>query len=60
MASVKEEAAELIANLPDDATWSDLVYSIYVRRSIEEGLADIEAGRTYSTEEVLEYFGLKP
>jgi hypothetical protein len=59
MATVKEEAAELISNLSDDATWSDLVYSIYVRRSIEEGLADIEAGRTYSTEEVLEFFGLK-
>ena len=60
MDSVKEQAAELVANLPDDATWSDLVYTIYVRRSIEEGMADIEAGRTYSTEEVLEYLGLKP
>ena len=60
MATVKEEAAELVSNMPDDATWSDLIYSIYVRRSIEEGLADIEAGRTYSTEEVLAHFGLKP
>ena len=59
MASVKEEAAELVANMPSDATWSDLIYSIYVRRSVEEGLADIEAGRTHSTEEILEYFGLK-
>lgn len=60
MATVKEEAAELVSNMADDATWSDLIYSIYVRRSIEQGLADIEAGRTYSTEEVLAHFGLKP
>ena len=59
MASVKEEATELIANLPDDATWSDIEYQIYVRRAIEEGEADIAAGRVYTTEQIREYFGLR-
>ena len=42
-ANIKEEARKLIENLPDDSTWEDLMYQIYVRESIESGLADSEA-----------------
>jgi predicted transcriptional regulator len=49
---VKEEAAHLIENLPEDATWDDLMYEIYVRHQIEAGIAAADAGRTFSTEEV--------
>lgn len=31
-------------------------YDEFYRRKVEEGLADIEAGRTYSSEEVEAYF----
>jgi len=58
MASVKEEATALIASLPEDATWADVEYQMYVRRAIEEGEADIAAGRIFTTEEVREHFGL--
>jgi hypothetical protein len=49
---IREEARNLIDQLPDDATWDDLQYLIDVRRSIEAGLADCEAGRLVSTIEV--------
>ena len=54
--SVKEEAAKIIENLGDDATWDDLMYEIYVRQAIEEGLADSDAGRGIPVEEVWRRF----
>lgn len=37
MATVKEEVRRMIESLPDDATWEDVQYSIYVRERIERG-----------------------
>ncbi|MDX6528008.1 MAG: hypothetical protein QOH41_298 [Blastocatellia bacterium] len=59
-ANIKEEARRLVENLPDDSTWEDLMYQIYVRETIEAGLADIEAGRVTDVEKVREEFGLRP
>lgn len=55
---IKEEAKFLVDQLPDNATWDDLMHEIYVRQSIEDGLADSRAGRTTSVEAVREQFGL--
>ena len=57
-ANIKEEARKLIESLPDDSTWEDLMYQIYVRESIESGLADSEAGRVTAVEDVRKEFGL--
>ena len=46
----KEEAHKLIESLPDDATWEDLMYEIYVHESIQRGLEDSRAGRTVSSQ----------
>jgi len=35
--NVKQEAYRLLEKLPDDATWDDLMYQIYVRQAIEAG-----------------------
>jgi hypothetical protein len=43
--TTKEQARALLENLPDDATWDDIVYELAARRSIELGLADAENGR---------------
>ena len=32
---VKEEAHHLLEKLPENATWDDLMYKIYVRQAIE-------------------------
>ncbi len=46
MSTVKDAAREIVENLPDQATWDDLMYEVYARQKIEQGMADIEAGRT--------------
>lgn len=58
--SIKEEARRLVDALPDDSTWEDLMYQIYVRETVESGIADGEAGRVVEVETVREEFGLSP
>jgi predicted transcriptional regulator len=55
---VKTEARRLVEDLPEEATWDDLMYRIYVRQTIEAGLEDREAGRTVDVFEVRARFGL--
>jgi predicted transcriptional regulator len=50
--SAKEEAIAIIEQLPDDVEFAELVYQLYFRHNIEEGLRDIAAGRTVSQEDV--------
>ncbi len=57
---MKEGLRRLADELPDDATWDVAMYEVYVLRKIERGLADMEAGRTYSMEEIKREFGLSP
>ena len=49
---VREQAHKLLEQLPDDATWEDLQYAIYVHQAVEAGQADIIAGRHFTSEEV--------
>ncbi|MDQ1637086.1 MAG: hypothetical protein QOF62_425 [Pyrinomonadaceae bacterium] len=56
--NIKEEAIRLIEKLPEDMTWEDLMHEIYVRQSIEAGLADSEAGRLTDVADVRAEFGL--
>jgi len=56
--NVKEEARRLVENLPEDVTWDDLMYQIYVRQTIEAGLADSEADRIIEVKDVRKRFGL--
>ena len=44
-APLKSEAHGLIDRLPDDASWDDLMYQIYVRQAIDAGIRDADAGR---------------
>lgn len=56
--SIKEEARALIDKLPENSTWDDLMYEIYVRQTVEAGLADSESGKVMSVEQVRKKFGL--
>ena len=51
--SIKAEAKRLIDQLPETASWDDVMYEVYVRQAIEQGRADIEAGRVVPHDEVL-------
>jgi predicted transcriptional regulator len=56
--NIKEEAIRLIEKLPEDMTWEDLMHEIYMRQSIEAGLADSEAGKLTDVADVRAEFGL--
>ena len=56
--SIKEAACRLVDQLPDDATWDDLMRKAYERQAIDSGLADSEAGRVTDVEAVRERYGL--
>ena len=55
--NIKQEAYRLVEQLPEHATWDDLMYEIYVRQAVEAGLADSEAERTLDVKEVRAKFG---
>jgi len=48
------DAKRLVDQLPADANWDDLAYQVYVRQSIELGLADADAGSNIDHEAALE------
>lgn len=57
--STKRQAHELIDTLPESATWEDVAYEVELRASIERGLADADAGRLISVEDLLKEFGIE-
>lgn len=56
MNTTKEEAMDLISRLPQEVTWEDIMYQLYVRRKIEEGIKAADEGRLVSHEEVKKLF----
>lgn len=52
METAKEQVEEILRMLPENASLEDIQYHIYVRQKIEQGLADVEAGRVVSHAEV--------
>ncbi|MCK5612715.1 hypothetical protein KAR91_63165 [Candidatus Pacearchaeota archaeon] len=56
---IRKEAEKLVRALPESATWDDLMYEIYVRQKIEDGIEAADENRVLSHEEVRRRFGLK-
>jgi predicted transcriptional regulator len=52
MSTPKEEVRKLLDQIPDDSSFEEIQYHIYVREKIERGLKDIKEGRVLSHEEV--------
>jgi predicted transcriptional regulator len=48
---IKEEAKKMIDRLPDNATWDDIMYELYVKKKIATGLKAAEEGRVVSHED---------
>jgi hypothetical protein len=51
VSTAKEEVRRILDRIPDDSSFEDIHYHIYVRQKIEAAFEDIRAGRTYSQEE---------
>jgi predicted transcriptional regulator len=56
MSRVKEEALKLIHDLPDETSWDDIIYQIYVRKKIEKGIEAADQGRVVAHDEVKKQF----
>jgi predicted transcriptional regulator len=52
MASAKESVQQTLDHLPDQASWDEIMYELYVKQKIEAGLKAFEEGRTIPHEEM--------
>jgi predicted transcriptional regulator len=50
--SAKQDAIHAIERLPDDVPLDEIVYRLYVLNKVQQGLQDIDAGRTIRSEEL--------
>ncbi len=54
MQNAKDAARQIINNLPEQATWDDIMYELYVKQKIEAGLKAADEGRTVSHQDAKE------
>lgn len=52
MQTVKQIIHDIADHLPEQATFDDAIYALYVRQKLEKGLRDLDTGQTYTQEEV--------
>jgi predicted transcriptional regulator len=52
MGSAKKVVLDLVKKLPEDSTFEDIQYQVYVRQKIQRSLEAAEQGRTKSHDEV--------
>lgn len=52
MTATKERMARLIDQQPDDASYDDILRELAFARMIERGIADSDAGRVISNDEM--------
>ncbi|MDB5968184.1 MAG: hypothetical protein JWQ90_634 [Hydrocarboniphaga sp.] len=50
--TLKQEAHALIDQLPDNASWEDVIEKARFRKAVEEGIAEADRGDFASDEEV--------
>lgn len=58
VAAVKDEVRRIAEELPEDATWDDVMERVYVNQAIEAGLKAAKAGEMRTVEEVRKSYGL--
>ncbi|MBK8181630.1 MAG: hypothetical protein IPK63_01425 [Candidatus Competibacteraceae bacterium] len=51
MQTAKETAKQVIDRLPDQASWDDILYELYVKQQIDLGLATAAEGKTVAHED---------
>ena len=51
MKTAKEEIKEMLEKLPDNVSFEEIQYHIYVQEKIEHGLNGVREGRVVSQEE---------
>jgi len=52
ISDIKQALHALADQLPDNATWKDVVYEAYVRQEIEAGLSEARRGEFATSDDV--------
>lgn len=50
LVTAKLQALQLLANLPEDSSFDDIQYHLYVLQKVRQGIADVDAGRVFTDE----------
>jgi len=50
--SAKQVVVDIVHDMPEDSSYDEILQELLMNRMIERGLADVEAGRTISDEEM--------
>lgn len=57
MQTAKQAARQIIEQVPEQTSWDDIMYELYVKQKIEKGIKAVEEGRVVSHDEAKnEYF----
>ncbi len=51
MLSEKQEILATVSTLPDDTTWDDAIYALYLHSKLQKSQDDIKNGRVMTIEE---------
>ncbi len=54
-----DEAKKVIERLPKNSSWEQIMYKIYVKQKIEEGLKADKNGKLISHEDIKKRFGVR-
>ena len=54
MAGVKQQMIHFAEQLPDDATWDDVMAQLYFKLKVDSGLKDLDEGKSVSHEQARE------
>lgn len=53
MNTAKSEAIKLLESIPDQATWEDIMYQLYVKMKVSSGLNDMDNSNVITNEEAM-------
>jgi len=59
MSPEKEDARKLLDNLPENATWDDIMYQFYVKKKLADALKSAAEEPTASHDSVKQRFRVK-
>ena len=54
--SAKEDAIRILSSVNDSENFEEILYQMYVRKKIEQGLQDIETGNIVSDDEMASFW----
>jgi hypothetical protein len=57
--NAKQEAKKLLDKLPDEASWDDIMYQLYVRQKYERGIEAADRGEGMVHDQVKRLFRSK-